>query len=334
MNVLERIKKQCGACLQEHEVQTISLEETTTFKHVEVSFSSVYEYCENTDILSEDEALLRTNDLSMKNAYRTKMGLLKADEITGIRGKYSISQKELSELLGWGQATIGRYESHQVQDKAHDKLLRIIDEDPQKYLELLEAGRNLISKRTYDKSFSAATKLFANSGDQYLRSSIESEYAAIVDGIYSGYRELNLNKVVDMINYYAIKAQPLYSVKLAKMLWYGDKYHFDNQGHAISGLLYHAMPKGAVPRSYWKIINLEGIKSEEVVICDNLSVRFIPKKDHSFKNLTEDEITSLNHVIENYGVYNSSNISEVMHCEDVYKITQPNGLIPFAINSK
>lgn len=33
-------------------------------------------------------------------------------------------------MLGWGSKTITRYESHQVQDRAHDTILKKISHDP------------------------------------------------------------------------------------------------------------------------------------------------------------------------------------------------------------
>jgi len=38
-------------------------------------------------------------------------------------GMNGISQSDLCLLLGWGGKTITRYESHQVQDIAHDTIL-------------------------------------------------------------------------------------------------------------------------------------------------------------------------------------------------------------------
>lgn len=43
----------------------------------------------------------------------------------------------------WGGAgkTITRYESHQVQDKAHDTILKKIDQDPEWFLSLLNDAK-------------------------------------------------------------------------------------------------------------------------------------------------------------------------------------------------
>lgn len=80
----------------------------------------------------------------MKNEYRKQCDLLTSDEIMNIRNCYAISQRDLSLILGWGEKTITRYEGHQVQDHAHDKVLRKIADDPEWFLTLLENGKKLL----------------------------------------------------------------------------------------------------------------------------------------------------------------------------------------------
>ena len=46
--------------------------------------------------------------------------------------------------------TITRYESHQVQDRAHDMILKKIDQDPEWFLELLEESKEKIQPSSYD----------------------------------------------------------------------------------------------------------------------------------------------------------------------------------------
>lgn len=52
------------------------------------------------------------------------MGLLTSQQIRAVRTQYDISQRDLCILLGWGEKTITRYEGHQVQDRAHDAILK------------------------------------------------------------------------------------------------------------------------------------------------------------------------------------------------------------------
>ena len=65
----------------------------------------------------------------------------------------------------------------------------------------------------------------------------------------NGYTELNLRKVVDVIRYFSnsVKVKALYKVKLMKMLWYSDALSFKTRDKAITGLVYKALPMGAVP---------------------------------------------------------------------------------------
>ena len=60
---------------------------------------------------------------------------------------------------------------------------------------------------------------------------------------------LSLDKVVDVIRYFAAstKITSLYKVKLMKLMWYADALSYKKRGFAITGLVYQALPMGAVP---------------------------------------------------------------------------------------
>ena len=95
---------------------------------------------------------MQDNDIRLKDAYRKKEGLLTSAQIGEIRAKYGISQSDLCLLLGWGSKTITRYESHQVQDKAHDTILKKIDQDPEWFLSLLNGAKaNLSAEPLYTR---------------------------------------------------------------------------------------------------------------------------------------------------------------------------------------
>ncbi len=83
---------------------------------------------------------IRTVSLS-RTPTEKKVGLLTSNEIISLREKYGVSQKDLSEILDWGKATITSYENHQVQDRAHDDILRKIDPDPEWFIEMLKRAK-------------------------------------------------------------------------------------------------------------------------------------------------------------------------------------------------
>ena len=138
MKVLQEKKMLCQSCMEEHEVKIITVNETNIFKDTQVEYPALYYYCERTEDFYCDEEMITKNDLAMKNSYRQIKGLLTTDEIIAIRNKYGITQRDLCKLLGWGEKTITRYEGHQVQDFAHDSILRKLADDPAWFLSLLE----------------------------------------------------------------------------------------------------------------------------------------------------------------------------------------------------
>lgn len=168
MTILKQENRLCTCCMEEHDIKTVQIMETTTFKGVEVNYIAMYYYCDMAEEFYSDEDMINANDISMKNAYRMACGLLTSDEIKAIRVKYSISQNDLCKILGWGLKTITRYESHAVQDKAHDSILRKLDEDPEWFIELLEKSKELLDISVYNKYYNISLHLYGQQKDYYI----------------------------------------------------------------------------------------------------------------------------------------------------------------------
>jgi putative zinc finger/helix-turn-helix YgiT family protein len=65
------------------------------------------------------------------SVYRRKRGLLSADEIRALRGRFALTQGELARLLHLGANTISRWESgRNVQTEAMEMLLRLLRDLP------------------------------------------------------------------------------------------------------------------------------------------------------------------------------------------------------------
>ncbi|WXR63042.1 type II TA system antitoxin MqsA family protein [Peptostreptococcaceae bacterium AGR-M142] len=321
--------------MEEHEVQTVILRDTEEFKGEEVSFDAMYEYCAYAEEYLETEEMIKANSLAMKDAYREKLVFLTSKNIIEIRNKYKVSQKDFSKILDWGRATITRYENHQVQDRAHDDVLRKIDTDPKWFIQMLIRAKEKISDKAYKKYQKAASEEFRRMKNYYLMDSIQALYANFVDDMITGGVALNLNKVIEIINYYASKVSSLHKVKLMKMLWYGDSVSYKRREKSITGLVYSALPMGAVPEGYEQILDLDGIEFQKVIYDFNrIGYKFHSVKGFEINELTEDEIEVLDAVIEEVGHLNSQEIIDKMHDEDAYKCTDRNGIIPFSYACK
>jgi len=332
MMTLGKEKKLCLSCMEEHEVQRIAIVESNMFKGISVEYNAEYFYCDRTDEAYADEQQISLNDIAMKNSYREKMGLLTSYQIAAIRAKYGISQSDLCYLLGWGGKTITRYESHQVQDVAHDTILRKLDADPEWFLQLLETGKESLSASSYAKYTKTGTILFEKGHDMYLKSTIMSKYARFLrNPEVTGGKVLSLDVVVDMIHYYANSpmVKNLFRVKLMKMLWYADALSYKRRGCAISGLVYRALPMGAVPVAYESIVDLGTIHCEEIDMGDGTGYRFLPMevKEYSYLSLEDKEI--LDAVIRRFGDLSKNEIVEIMHKEDAYTETALYDIILF-----
>ena len=332
MKIINSVKAMCPCCMCKHEIKTVEINETESYKNVTVNYTAVYQYCDEADELYADEQQIQDNDTRLKDAYRVHEGLLTSTDIIGIRAQYGISQSDLCTLLGWGGKTITRYESHQVQDRAHDTILKKLNSDPEWFLSLLSASRGDISEIAYNKYYNKAIALCENDEDAYLRKAVEASYARF-QGNQSlhGNVELSLDKVVDVIRYFAAsnKVTQLYKVKLMKLMWYADALSYKLNGSAITGLVYQSLPMGAVPVGHNSIIDLRNVPCEEVDMGETIAYHFALNEAESFSSLTIEDKRILDIVIEKIGKMSKNEIVAYMHKEQAYIMTPSRKEIDF-----
>ncbi|MCM1156283.1 MAG: DUF4065 domain-containing protein [Roseburia sp.] len=332
MKIVETEKKLCECCMEVHDVQRVLIKENNVFKSVSIDYEAEYFYCGRADEIYADEEMIKVNDIAMKNAYRRTCGLLTTDEIIAIRRKYGIGQSDLCLLLGWGGKTITRYEGHQVQDNAHDTILRKLADDPEWFLTLLKSVKDSLSPAAYSKYQKAGVQLYERDHDLYLRRAIFSKYACFLNAPeITGNRKLSLDIVVDMIRYFADSSlvTSLYKVKLMKMLWYSDALSYKRRQYAMTGMAYQALPMGAVPIAHDFIIDLSGIHYEEIEIGDGTAYQFLPTRDKEYPHLAPDDIEILNVIIQRFGMASKDEIVSAMHKEEAYIKTAPRDIIQF-----
>ena len=112
--LVRKIYMECPLCDKTHEIEERKRIATTTLKGEKVAYEEHFYFCENADEEEnefETGAMTNANLMNARNAYRVRHGLLTSDEIIDIRENYGLSQVDMARLLGWGEATISRYES-------------------------------------------------------------------------------------------------------------------------------------------------------------------------------------------------------------------------------
>ena len=338
-NLIRKIKMECPLCGKVHEIEERTRIAKTIIKGEEINYEETYYFCPNSE---EDENEFSTakmendNLLNARNEYRKAHGLLTSDDIVAIREKYGLSQVDLAKLLGWGEATISRYESKAIQDDAYDNMLRIINENPLAALELLQKNSEQFG---FIKKLSIKQKIMENldeDGREYLqRKALESEYAEFEElSDANGMMQLDIPKLELIISYYASKIKMLYKVKLMKMLWYADSLSYKIYGHSMTGLVYCHEGMGALPIGHYKIGGLQLVNMEEECDYEYVRYHFLPNKKLNENDLSIEDKEILDKVIEKFKGYTASQISEYMHDEVAYKKTNDKEIIPFSLEKQ
>lgn len=183
MKIISRVLQRCYMCSETHDVLIVEETQKTNYKGVEIVYCGVYEYCEHADEMYESEEMINLNRLKLIDVYRDKVGLLNSSQIVGLREKYKLSQKDFSEMLEWGLATITRYENHQVQDRVHDDVMRKLDKDPVWFIELLERSKDRLKPKVYLRSLEAAKRVHDEMRINYIKNGLVSYEEGQMDNL-------------------------------------------------------------------------------------------------------------------------------------------------------
>ena len=327
---------ECPICGQFHEIEQRKRTATLVIKEEEIEYEEIYYYCSN----AKGEArefeigkMTNANLLNARNEYRKRKNLLTSEEIVELRERYGLSQVELARLLGWGEATISRYESKAIQDEAYDNMLRIVKDNPLKAIEFLEKNRE---KFTFEKRIQIREKLIKEleiSGKEFLsRQTLQSEYVLFSEpSDLNGNVEFNIDKVEGIVSYYADKIVNLYKNKLMKMLWYADTEFYRTHGRAMTGLVYTQNKMGAVPVGYNQLINLENINVQEEEDYEGTKYRFLKNDSIDISGLAKEEIEVLDKVVAKFERYTSKEIVEYVCSEKACNHIKLGEIIPFEV---
>ena len=335
--LIKKIHMSCPLCDKTHEIEERKRITTITLKGEEVAYEERFYFCANAD---DDEnefqtgAMTNENLLNARNAYRVKMGLLTSDDIVALRESYGLSQVDLAKLLGWGEATISRYESKAIQDEAYDTMLRLIKDNPLQALEFLKKNCDkFTTKKRLEIRAKIVEKLDSYGKEFLTRQTFEGEYANFEEPSDSnGFTMLNIDKIEAIISYIAEKVNHLFKVKLMKMLWYTDVLSFIENGCSMTGMVYQHENMGALPVGHYSLMNLENLNIQEEMSHNyDTMLHVYPTVNMDYSVLTDGEKAILDKVIIKFKDYKTKDIVAYMHDEKAYLETKPGEIIPFSL---
>lgn len=338
--LIRKVHMNCPLCDKTHEVEERKRYTTILVKGEEVAYEERFYFCAYADENEnefESGTMTNKNLLNARNAYRVKKGLLTSDEIVSIRESYGLSQVDLAKLLGWGEATISRYESKAIQDEAYDTMLRLVKDNPLQALEFLKKNADKFTAMKKQEIRSRIVEKLDSYGKEFLtRQAFESEYVNFEEPCDSnGYTTLDIDKIEAMISYIAEQVSNLFKVKLMKMLWYSDVVSYIKNGFAMTGMVYRHGPMGALPIGHYCLMNLENLNvQEEVSYHYDSMLHVYPSKNKDYSILNEDEKDTLDQVISKFKDYKAKDIVDYMHEEKAYKETVDDEIIQFSLTKE
>lgn len=320
----------CPYCEEEHDVRVIEQEETVSVRSEDFTVMAKYYVCP--EIGEEFETSDSPHD-SLADAYRQyrdKHHMLSPDEIRAFRHEYELTQKELSDFLGWGAVTLSRYENGSLQDLAHDNQLQLIRNNPDSFLEILHRRPDVLDE---DKR----KRLVAILGDK--RDTRQTTLDCVVrklrsnePSIYNGFIRFNIEKFMGAVEFFCSRVE-IFPTKLNKLLFYSDYLHYRNTLHSLTGAAYAHATYGPVPDDYKILLammeeELSILQSEEITEPYPGEKLTSIKTDH-IKLLDDSELRILSEIEKSLGNLSCAALSDISHSEDAYNDTISGELIAY-----
>lgn len=319
----------CPNCEKETELELLHRFEDVNVRSESIKVEVTYYKCKNCGEEFEDP---RSDEDPLDKAYREyrrRHGMMQPEEVREFRKRFGLTQNEMSRLLGWGGATLSRYENGALQDETHEKALRLAM-DPRNLLKLIEESPDALPKEKRDRLIDELR--VAEEETCSLERVYEERFGKYGADELSGYRKLDLAKLFNAILYFS-KGGVL-KTKLNKLLFYADFKHFKDYAVSITGARYARIPFGPAPDKYAlyfaTLIENGAIDVKELAYSEEVvGEEFISVKEPDLSLFSDSELKILATVKEYFKDFNAKKITDLSHDEEAYKKTAPADIISF-----
>ena len=316
----------CPNCNKECDIEKINTSEIFKVRGDEIEVEVEYYKCNECDIEFEDidSEIKPIEEAYIK--YRAKHNMITPEKITELRKKYNLSQREFSLILGWGGATLSRYENGGLQDDAHDRMLHLIM-NPTNILELIKSHPNNLPINKRNQLIKKIS--FALKDESFFNWFLELLYSFSTPDIYNGYRKTDIDKIKNTILFFCENGN--FKTIINKLLFYTDFKHFKEKGVSITGAHYAHGPYGPILDKYESFLAsmVEGdrsIKVDEIELPDPEKIvekyTSIEKPDFDLFVSSEKEV--LHFIRDKFKNFGAKEISEFSHKEKGF-ISTSNG---------
>lgn len=279
-------------------------------KGKEISFDADRRFCKNCNNLVYDDKLDNEASLKAISIYNKEVGIDK-EKIIELRKRYDLSQELFSKVIGCAKKTLISYEKGKsIPNDSYLIVLKSLMAKPDAIVTIINANKEQFTDKEFEKISGKIKNIKAEEN--------------IVLSEYNGYTKLSINKLYNMILFFASKT--VLKTKLLKEMFYSDFMYYKLYGKSITGLEYVHLPFGPVPNHFEYILNNAvneklidyAYKYNNDYECHNISSK--KKFDSSIFN--DEELKILNEIKNKFLKYGSKDIVEFSHKEKAFTDTK------------
>jgi len=320
----------CPYCEHETDLTRVSTEDEFNIRGEIIPISVNYIRCEEFGHTFDDPG---SDDDPVDQAYReyrSRHGFLQPEEIRDIRLARGLTQKELAGLLGFGGATLSRYENGALQSEGHDNMLQLAS-DAKNLLRLAKTAESRLPAETLDR----LTQQLENEileQQPGLRVVFERDFGHYESSELSGFKELDVDKLLASILFFCAD-DAVFKTKLNKLLFYGDFRHFKSYSTSITGSQYAHLPYGPAPNHYDLLLAMlheDGkINLKEQAFPGYVGEIVETREPPDMSLFSVAEVSTLAQIKAYFAKQNSTQISEQSHKEEGFERTKDGELISY-----
>ena len=321
----------CSDCREEISYNIVEKQETYNFKGETFEVTARVAICPNCGNELPNSDLDGETMEKVRKLYMERNNLT-TDDIKKLRSQYGLSMELFAKILGWGKATIIRYESENyVPASSHLSILKRLKDNPEELVNYYEQNKDKFTEREQQK----INKVFKNNDldiiERNLLDTLRRYYIAHENTIESGYQQFSIEKLSQMVLFFSQKK--INKTVLLKKLFYSDFLNYKRYLISISGIPYVKFRHGPVPMKYNILLDtlqeMNYINIEEEYFDDYTRITINSTAKFNPNIFEQYELNVLNFVNDYFEDYGSVQISTFSHNEDAWTMPAINEVINY-----
>ncbi|MET4104760.1 type II TA system antitoxin MqsA family protein [Hymenobacter sp. UYP22] len=246
--------------------------DTQVFRKESFNYTYHFYECDETGERFITPELANLNTAQVYNQYRESHRIMFPEQIQAMRQRYDLTAARMSLLLDLGPNQYRQYEDGEMPSASNARLLRLAS-NPRTFREMVEAKRTELRSNEYAKLVNRLLELIDQEQTPVKVGGLLVGIAgpAVVEepDQFTGYVSPDAEKFAELVLFYFHYLDNLFKVRLLKLLFYSDFYHYRLTNRAITGQRYRAIQHGPVPQEY-------GQRLQEMVQRGQLIAGFHP----------------------------------------------------------